>query len=235
MSKIRVGILANLRHLTQPFHKHTSLLYIRNLFTPYIIMTKAELPTTSLPEHQFTHLVNGIHNGDIFLFPTDTIWGIGCDATNVTAVQRIYDLKRRVPEKPYVLLVSSIEMIKDYVHQVHPRIETLLLHHKRPLSVVYPCAINLPPISVAQDGSVAIRVVQDTFCQKLINAVGRPLVATSANISNQPFPGNFGEISSEILSGVDQVVKLRQDEKTLNNPSVMITMSKQGEVVFLRK
>lgn len=198
-------------------------------------MTKAELPTTSLTEHQFTYLVDGILNGDTFLFPTDTIWGIGCDATNSMAVQRIYNLKRRVPEKPYVLLVSSIEMIKNYVHQIHPRIETLLLHHSRPLSVVYPNAINLPPISVAHDGSVAIRVVKDKFCQQLINAVGRPLVATSANISNQPFPGNFGEISSEILSGVDQVVKLRQDEKSINNPSVMITLDKQGEVIFLRK
>ncbi len=198
-------------------------------------MTKAELPTTSMARHQFTYLVDGILNGDIFLFPTDTIWGIGCDATNSAAVQKIYDLKKRVPEKPYVLLVSSIEMIKDYVYQVHPRIETLLLHHKRPLSVVYPGAINLPPISIADDGSVAIRVVQDPFCRELIDAVGRPLVATSANISNQPFPGNFGEISSEILSGVDQVVKLRQDEKKVNNPSVLITIDKRGEVVFLRK
>ena len=198
-------------------------------------MTKAELPTTSLSGHQFTYLVDGILNGDTFLFPTDTIWGIGCDATNTAAVQRIYDLKRRIPEKPYVLLVSSIEMIKDYVYQIHPRIETLLLHHKRPLSVVYPGAINLPPISIAEDGSVAIRVVQDKFCRELIDAVGRPLVATSANISNQPFPGNFGEISSEILSGVDQVVKLRQDEKKIHNPSVLITIDKRGEIVFLRK
>jgi len=198
-------------------------------------MTKAKLPTTSLSEHQFTYLVNGILDGDTFLLPTDTIWGISCDATNTVAVQRIYDLKKRIPEKPYVLLVSSIEMIKDYVYQIHPRIETLLLHHKRPVTVVYPGAINLPPISIASDGSVAIRVVQDKFCQRLINAVGRPLVATSANISNQPFPGNFGEISSEILSGVDQVVKLRQDEKSINDPSVMITVDMRGEIVFLRK
>jgi len=198
-------------------------------------MTKAEIPTSTLTDNQFTFLVDGILNGDIFLFPTDTIWGIGCDATNPTAVQRIYNLKRRVPDKPYVLLVSSIEMIKDFVEQVNPRIETLLMHHIRPLSVVYPKAINLPPISIAQDGSVAIRVVKDKFCEQLIDAVGRPLVATSANISDQPFPGNFGEISSEILSGVDQVVKLRQDEKTINNPSVMIKLDKQGEVVFLRK
>lgn len=199
-------------------------------------MTKAEhLPTTSLSEQQFTYLVNGILDGDIFLFPTDTIWSIGCDATNPVAMQRIYKLKRRVPSKPYILLVSSIEMIKEYVHQVHPRIETLLLHHTRPLTVVYPNATNLPPSCMTTDGSVAIRVVQNDFCRQLIDAVGRPLVATSASISGQPFPRNFGEISSEILRGMDQVVKLRQDEKQLHAPSVMITMDRKGEIVFLRE
>ncbi len=199
-------------------------------------MTKAEhLPTTSLSEQQFTYLVNGILDGDIFLFPTDTIWSIGCDATNPVAMQRIYNLKRRVPSKPYILLVSSIEMIKEYVHQVHPRIETLLLHHTRPLTVVYPNATNLPPSCMTTDGSVAIRVVQNDFCRQLIDAVGRPLVATSASISGQPFPRNFGEISSEILRGMDQVVKLRQDEKQLHAPSVMITMDQKGEIVFLRE
>jgi len=200
-------------------------------------MTKAKLPTptSTWPESQFDQLAEGLLNGDTILFPTDTIWGIGCDATNPVAVQRIYNLKRRRPEKPYVLLVDSIEMIRMYVHAIHPRVETLLGYHTRPLTVVYPGARNLPDISVAQDGSVAIRIVQDDFCQQLIRTTGRPLVATSANISNQPFPGNFGEISSEILSGVDQVVKLRQDEKSLSQPSVMITVDKAGEIVFLRK
>jgi len=198
-------------------------------------MTKAKLPASALSERQFTYLVDGIHNGDIFLFPTDTIWSIGCDATNPVAMQRIYGLKQCLPGKPCVLLVSSIEMIKDYVYQVHPRIETLLMHHTRPLTVVYPNAMNLPSTSVATDGSVAIRVVQNIFCAQLINAVGRPLVATSASIHNQTFPRNFGEISSEVLCGVDQVVKLRQDEKKLHDPSVMITMGRKGEIVFLRE
>ena len=198
-------------------------------------MTKAKLPTSTWSENQYEKLTDGLLNGDIILFPTDTIWGIGCDATNPVAVQRIYNLKRRRPEKPYVLLVDNLEMIRNYVHSIHPRVETLLGYHTRPLTVVYPGAKNLPDISVAEDGSVAIRIVQDKFCQQLIRMVNRPLVATSANISNQPFPGNFGEISSEILSGVDQVVKLRQDEKSLGQPSVMITVDKDGEIIFLRK
>lgn len=198
-------------------------------------MTNVELPTSIWSDDQIADLTKGLLNGDIILFPTDTIWGIGCDATDPVSVQRIYNLKKRTPDKPYVLLVDSIEMIKNYVHSVHPRIETLLGYHTRPLTVVYPGAKNLPDISVAQDGSVAIRIVQDAFCRALIRAVGRPLVATSANVSNQPFPGNFGEISSEILSGVDQVVRLRQDEKSLGKPSVMITVDKAGEIIFLRK
>jgi len=198
-------------------------------------MTKAKLPTSTWSEIKYEKLTDGLLNGDIILFPTDTIWGIGCDATNPVAVQRIYNLKRRRPEKPYVLLVDNLEMIRNYVHSIHPRVETLLGYHTRPLTVVYPGAKNLPDISVAEDGSVAIRIVQDKFCQQLIRMVNRPLVATSANISNQPFPGNFGEISSEILSGVDQVVKLRQDEKSLGQPSVMITVDKDGEIIFLRK
>lgn len=198
-------------------------------------MTKTNQPKPAMSGDDFNNLVYNILDGDIILFPTDTIWGIGCDATNPVAVQRIYNLKRRVPEKPYVLLVDSIEMLKRYVKSVHPKIETLLTHHVRPLSVVYPEARNLPNISVARDGSVAIRIVQDEFCRRLIKAVDRPMVATSANISNQPFPGNFGEISSEIISGVDQVVKLRQHEKKIGNPSVMIMMGKDGEIVFLRR
>ncbi len=197
-------------------------------------MTKAKLPTSALSKRQFTYLVDGIHNGDIILFPTDTIWSIGCDATNPIAMQRIYGLKQRIPKKPYVLLVSNIEMIKDYVYQVHPRIETLLMHHTRPLTVVFPNAKNLPPFCVTTDGRVAIRVVQNNFCQELINAVGRPLVVTSASTSIETYPKNFGEISSEILCGVDQVVQLRQDEQQLSNPSVVITMDREGEIVFLR-
>lgn len=175
-----------------------------------------------------------LEEGGLILYPTDTIWGIGCDATNPVAVQRIFNLKQRPTSKPFVLLVDSIEMLKEYVEQVHPRIETLLLHHVQPLTVVYEKGKNLPNLSMAADGSVAIRVVVDAFCKELIGQFGKPLIASSANISDRPFPANFGGISSDVITGVDYVVKWKQGEKKLSQPSVIARLSERGEMDFLR-
>ncbi len=175
-----------------------------------------------------------LDEGGLILYPTDTIWGIGCDATNSAAVQKVFDLKQRPTSKPFVLLVDSIEMLKDYVEQVHPRVETLLLHHVQPLTVVYEKGKNLPDISMAANRSVAIRVVMDAFCKELIGRFGKPLVASSANISDRPFPANFGGISSDVITGVDYVVKWKQGEKKLNQPSVIAKLSDKGEFDFLR-
>jgi len=176
-----------------------------------------------------------LENSGLILYPTDTIWGIGCDATNEDAVQRIFDLKKRPYDKPFVLLVNSIDMLKNYVEHVHPRIETLLMHHVKPLTMIYDRAKNLPPISQDKSGSVAIRVVQDSFCKELIGQFGKPLIASSANISDKPFPANFGGISSDVITGVDYVVKWKQGEKKLSQPSVIAKFSEKEELVFLRE
>ncbi len=180
-------------------------------------------------------LVEVLEGGGRILFPTDTIWGVGCDATNPKAVDGIYELKRRDKNKPLVVLVSDIEMLKKYVEHVHPKVETLLSYHQRPLSVIYDKGINLAENLLGPGGSVAIRMVQDELCQEIISRFGRPIVATSANISNFPFPRNFGEISSDILEGVDFVVRHKQGEKDLNNPSVIIKLAPSGELIFLRE
>ncbi len=176
-----------------------------------------------------------LESGGTILYPTDTIWGIGCDATNADAVAKVYHLKDRQPDKPFVLLVSSIEMLKEYVEHVHPRVETLLLFHERPLTIIYEQAKNLPAISFGSDGSIAIRVTQDPFCKVLIDAFGKPLVSTSANISNEPFPNHFGEISSAVIIGVDHVVKYRTMDKDMNQPSVIAKLGENGELEFLRE
>jgi len=176
-----------------------------------------------------------LQDGGTILYPTDTIWGIGCDATNAEAVHKIFTLKNREITKPFVLLVDSIEMLTNYVVHLHPRIETLLMHHTKPVTVIYDEGKNLPDISVAADRSVAVRVVLDTFCKELIGKFGKPLVATSANVSNQPFPANFGGISSDILSGVDYVVKWKQGEKIQSQPSVIVKLSEKEELIFLRE
>jgi len=172
--------------------------------------------------------------GGIICYPTDSIWGIGCDATNELAIARISELKGQAPNRGYVVLVSSIEMLKQYAQKIHPRLETLLTHHTRPLTVIYDRVIGLPAAAKAPNGSAAIRVAQDEFCRTLIDAVGRPLISTSANKTGQPFPPTFGGISSDILGGVDYVVKYRQDDKEPGQPSSIARMDKHLELEFLR-
>jgi len=176
-----------------------------------------------------------LDQGGTILFPTDTIWGIGCDACNPDAIQKVYELKNRDTSKPFILLVDSIEMLKNYVKHLHPKLETLMVHHVRPLTVVHNKAKNLPKNAVAEDGSVAIRVPQDDFCRYLIRAFGKPIVATSANISNEPFPNNFSEVSKAVKKKVDYISNHRQNEGSLNDPSVIVKLSPREELVFLRE
>ena len=175
-----------------------------------------------------------VENGGVILYPTDTIWGLGCDPFDTDAVKKIFDLKNRDSEKAFILLVNSVDMLKQYVAKLHPRIETLLAYHTRPLSIIYDNPINLPESIIAKDGTIGIRVTQDSFCKHFIDRLGKPLVSTSANISGQPFPPNFSAISSEIIEGVDYVVALRQNEDKEVQPSVVASINKQGELEFLR-
>ena len=131
-------------------------------------------------------------------------------------------------------MVSSIEMLKRYVPKIHPRLETLLSFHNRPLTVIYDKSVGIPAGAKAPNGSVAIRVAQDEFCQALIESLGRPILSTSANKSTAPFPPTFGGISSEILGGVDYVVKYRQDDKQPGEPSAIAKLDRHLELEFLR-
>ncbi len=176
-----------------------------------------------------------LETGGTILYPTDTIWGIGCDATNEDAIDKVISLKQRDPSNPFVILVSSIEMLKKYVTWTHPRLETLLQYHERPLTIIYENAINLAKNATSMDGSVAIRIPKDPFCQQLIENFGKPLVSTSANISNAPYPNHFGEISSAVIIGVDHVVKYRQLDKNMNEPSVICKLDENEELFFLRE
>lgn len=182
-----------------------------------------------------SEIVRLLEGGSIICYPTDTIWGIGCDATNETAIARVAALKGRAPDKGYVLLVSSIDMLKQYVPKIHPRLETLLAFHQRPLTMIYRGSVGLPGVVKAPDGTVAIRVAQDEFCQQLIAAFGKPLISTSANKNGEPYPPTFGGISSEILGGVDYVVKHRQDDKVPGEPSAIAKLDRHHELDFVRE
>ncbi|MDX1943324.1 MAG: Sua5/YciO/YrdC/YwlC family protein [Saprospiraceae bacterium] len=176
-----------------------------------------------------------LRNGGVILYPTDTIWSIGCDATNPQAVEKVHNIKQRTTARSFEILVDSIQMLKDYVEHLHPKIETLLLYHMRPLTVVFDRPRNLPSNATFPDGAAAIRLVQDEFCRSLIAEHGKPLLASFASVGDLTFPINFGAISSEIIEGVDFVVKYRQNEKSTNEPAVMVKLSKRDELIFLRE
>ena len=182
----------------------------------------------------FSEILTILNNGGIILYPTDTIWGIGCDATNEDAVEKIYQIKDRAHNKGFIILVDSLKMLRQYVEYIHPRIDTLLNYHTRPLTVVYEKGVNLAPGVLSKNGTVAVRIVQDPFCKELIAHFGKPLVSTSANMSGSPFPTHFGEISSDVLEKIDFVVRYRQDDREFSPPSPIIRLDENEELEFLR-
>lgn len=182
----------------------------------------------------FNDIIRILKEGGTILYPTDTIWGIGCDAFNLKAVHEIFEIKRRPKTKPFILLVSDVKMLKEYINELHPRIETLLQYYERPLTVIYKHNQNLPKFLLAKDSSVAIRVTNDPFCQQIIHDLGKPIVSTSANLSGQDIPSKFDEIDPSIINNVDYVVNYKRHQSQLSNPSVIIAYDEEGEIQFLR-
>jgi len=176
-----------------------------------------------------------LKSGGIILYPTDTIWGIGCDATNADAVKKIYQLKQREETKSMLVLVEHPDRIGRYVKEVPEIAWQLLEVNDRPMTIIFPGAINFAPNLVSGDKTIGIRVVQDEFCQKLILKLNRPLVSTSANISGQPSPSIFSEITDEIKNGVDYIVTWRQDDETKFLPSSIVKIGLGGEIDIIRK
>ena len=175
-----------------------------------------------------------LESGGTIVYPTDTVWGIGCDATNEAAVQRVASLKERPPGAGFVCIVDSLEMLLRYVDSIHPRLQTLLDFHTRPLTMIYPDVERLAPGVLAADGSAAIRITRDAYCKALLKAFGKPLVSTSANLRGQPFPEHFGTISSEVLAAADHVVRFRQRDRTPSEPSVIARWTADNELEPVR-
>ena len=172
--------------------------------------------------------------GGIILYPTDTIWGIGCDATNEDAVKRVYEIKKRIDSKALIVLVDKPVKVEFYVGEV-PEIGCDLIDvADKALSIVYPKGRNLATNVLADDGSVGIRITQETFSRKLCERFRKAIVSTSANISGQPAPTNFNEISDEIKQAVDYVVTYRQDDPYHPSPSSVIWIGEGGVIIILR-
>lgn len=175
-----------------------------------------------------------LESGGIILYPTDTIWGIGCDATRKEAVQRIYSLKQRDDSKSMLVLVNGTQMLKQYLREIPSVALAFLAKAEKPTTIIYPGARNLAENLLAEDGSVGIRITSDPFCRKLIENFGKPLVSTSANISGELSPSVFSEIKNHLLTQVDHVVKWRQDETKASLPSAIIKLEEDGKITILR-
>lgn len=189
----------------------------------------------SIFENDIINCLTILRNGGTILYPTDTIWGIGCDATNGEAVKKIYDLKKREETKSMIILVADASMVNRYVSNASQKLISLISSALKPTTVIFKNAIHLPEKLINGDGSIAIRIVKDEFCQQLLQQFKKPLVSTSANISGEKFPENFEDVAVEIKNGVDYMVQHRQNDFSKNAPSSIVKLNEDGDIEFIRK
>lgn len=176
-----------------------------------------------------------MREGGVILYPTDTVWGIGCDATNEDAVRRVYEIKQRQDSKAMLVLVDSSVKVDFYVRDVPKVAWDLIDLADKPLTIIYSGARNLAANLLAEDGSVGIRVTNEEFSKRLCQQFRKAIVSTSANISGQPSPKNFSEISEEVKSAVDYIVGYRQEEMSNPKPSSIIKLGKGGVIKIIRE
>lgn len=176
-----------------------------------------------------------LHKGGVILYPTDTVWGIGCDATNEEAVRRVYEIKHRTDSKAMLVLVDSDVKVQSFIHEVPSVAWDLIELSEKPLTIIYDGARNLASNLLAEDGSVGMRVTREEFSKQLCFRFRKPIVSTSANISGEPAPRSFVEISDEIKQAVDYIVAVRQDEPPCAAPSSIIKLGAGGQVKVIRE
>lgn len=176
-----------------------------------------------------------MREGGVILYPTDTIWGIGCDATNEDAVRRVYEIKQRADSKAMLVLVDSAVKVDFYVQDVPEVAWDLIELTDKPLTIIYSGARNLALNLLAEDGSVGIRVTSEEFSKRLCQQFRKAIVSTSANVSGQPSPQNFSEISEEIKAAVDYIVDYRREETGKAKPSSIIKLDKGGVIKIIRQ
>ena len=175
-----------------------------------------------------------IKNGGIILYPTDTVWGIGCDATNEAAVEKIYKLKKRTENHNMICLMNGEKMVYNVFKEIPETAWQILDLSEHPTTVILDKPRNVAKNIIAADNSLGMRIVKEPFCFKLLERMKKPLVSTSANLSGQPTPKNFNEINIEIINGVDYIVNLYK-EKTAGKPSTIIKLTLDNQVKVIRK
>jgi L-threonylcarbamoyladenylate synthase len=173
--------------------------------------------------------------GGVILYPTDTIWGLGCDSTNAKAVENIYKIKQRSDSKSLIILVDNVNRIQQYVKSVPEIAYELIEVTDKPLTIIYPGGKNLAANLIARDGSIGIRVCADDFSRELVSKFRKPVVSTSANISGEPAPSDYSGISLDIISSVDYVVNYKQDDREKRLSSSIIKIELDGTIKIIRK
>ncbi|MBI9041303.1 L-threonylcarbamoyladenylate synthase [Lutibacter sp.] len=185
-------------------------------------------------ENELKKSLKILQENKMLLYPTDTVWGIGCDATSAAAVKKVFQIKQREETKSLIILVDDIEMLQQYIPLISKEIIELLSKTTNPTTIIYNNPIGLAKNVVAQDNTVAIRIVQNDFCKQLISLFGKPIVSTSANISGSETPKSFKEIAQPILESVDYVVNLHREERN-DKSSTILKVAENGEIIVLRK
>lgn len=186
-------------------------------------------------EKDITAALDALRAGGLILYPTDTIWGIGCDATDAAAVAKVYALKQREAAKSLIVLLADEKDILRYTSQPDLRIFDYLRTVTKPTTVIYEGALGLAPNLINADGTIAIRLTDDPFCRHLIKRFRKPLVSTSANVSGGPTPAFFNEIDQRIKEGVDYIAEHRRDDTTAREPSAIIKWNAGGDPVIIRR
>lgn len=186
-------------------------------------------------EKDIEHCLFVLNEGGTILYPTDTVWGIGCDATSEEAVKKVFDLKNRPATKSMIVLLTDEKDILKYVANPDPAVFDYLKKTQRPTTVIYDGAIGLAGNLVADDGSIGIRIVTDKFCRHLLKRFRKPIVSTSANIAGDPTPGIFREILNPIRTGVDYVVHYRQDDDKHAQSSSVVKLNRDGSITTIRE
>jgi L-threonylcarbamoyladenylate synthase len=175
-----------------------------------------------------------IKNGGIILYPTDTVWGLGCDATNTEAIKKIFALKKRAESKSMIALVNGDRMLYQILNEIPETAFQIWDLSEKPTTIILDKPRNVAPEIIAEDNSIGIRIVKEPFCFNLMERMKKPLVSTSANISGEPTPKSFSEINPEIIKGVDYVVNLHQN-KIMDKPSTIIKLTLDNRVTIIRK
>ena len=175
-----------------------------------------------------------LRQGGVILYPTDTIWGIGCDATNPEAVKKIYEIKKREDSKSMLVLMENPNKLKSYVNEVPEIALDLIEVNDKPMTIIYSGAKNLAKNLISKDGTIGIRITEEEFTQQLIQRFRKPIVSTSANISSETTAQNFSEISQEIIDAVDYVVEYRQNDMSKSSPSSIMKVGDGGEISIIR-